>query len=748
MIRRLMESIKNLFSMKPFPQYIQSDRYDCGPSCLKIIAQYYGRKLNIEHLRTICRIGPEGVSMDGIITGAEDLGIKGFPAMVSFESLKEEVPLPCIAFWRDRHFLVVYKVTKSHVYVSDPSFGRVKYTINEFLQGWYNKPKYNEDDNGVLILLEPSADFYTNGNAKEISGIRTIVPYLKNYRRYLTQIVVGLIVGVFIQLLLPFITQSLVDKGINIGDIDFVYVLLAAQLTLFFSSSLISMLRGWLLLYIGARTSMLITSDYLVKLLRKSATFFDSKTPGDILQRINDSNRIESFLNATPETFFSYINASIFLFILGYYDMTIFAIFTGGTIIYTLWVWFFMKKREELDFKRFDASSSINSTLIQMVNGIQEILINGSEKKHRWDWEKNRVKYYKNSVSTLKLTQFQTLGGSVINELKNILITFTSAFLVINGELTLGSMLAIQYIVGQINGPLLSLVSFFRNLQDAKLSIKRFNEVEFLTEHEKTLNDNKLVKLSKEPQDIVLKNVSFSYSGLEDYVLKDLSLTIPKGKVTAIVGNSGGGKTTLMKLLLKLYLPTKGVISIGNTSIEHVNTTAWRSNCGTVMQDGYIFTDTIQNNITESRSTEVVNLDMLVNSINIANLQELINELPSGFNSIVGPSGASGRSLSGGQRQRVLIARAIYKDPGYLFLDEATSALDANNEKDIVNNLEAFQKDKTVVVIAHRLSTVKNADQIVVLDNGEIKEIGTHEELVKSRSYYYNLVKNQLELGN
>lgn len=745
----LFTRIMNVFGKKSFPSYLQSDQFDCGPVTLKLISEFYGKKLNLEQLRTLCRISPDGVSFKQIMAAAEEIGFRTLPALIDYETLCEEAPLPCIVFWRDRHFVVIYKITPKTVYVSDPSFGLVEYPKSEFLKAWHHNKDASDEDEATVLLLEPSGDFYKQEDSEPTEGLRGLLPYLKNYRSFLTQVFLGLLIGVVIQLAMPLITQSLVDKGINTKDIPFIYVLLIAQLTLFLSSSLISILRGWLMLYIGARISMLITSDYLIKLLRKSTSFFDSKTPGDILQRINDSNRLENFLNTAPESIFSYFNALIFLFILAYYSLTILLVFVIGTIIYTVWVWYFMKRRAVLDFKRFDASSGINSSLIQMINGIQEIRVNGSERRHIWSWEKNRVKYYKNAVSSLKLTQLQSIGGTFINELKNILITFISAFLVIEGEISLGAMLAIQYIIGQINGPLLSLIGFFRSIQDARLSLERFKEVEFITPEEEVLNDNTLLRLNDEADDIKLENLNFSYEGPNgEPVLKDISLTIPKGKVTAIVGNSGGGKTTLVKLLLKLYLPTSGSIRIGKSKLSHANSDSWRALCGTVMQDGYIFSDSILNNITESVSQEPVDTDRLLEAVRIANLEELINLLPAGFNSMIGPSGSSGRTLSGGQRQRVLIARAVYKNPHFLFFDEATSALDANNERSIVENLKEFQKNKTTVIIAHRLSTVKNADQIIVLDNGVIKEVGTHEELVELKGEYFNLVKNQLELGS
>ncbi len=732
-----------------FPFYKQIDQFDCGPACLKMVSKYFGRNFSSEHLRTVCNITPDGITVKSLAGGSEVLGFQALPASIRYEVLAEQAPLPCIAYWRDRHFLVVYKIARGNIYVADPSHGLIKYNKQEFIEAWQNSKKANDDSEGIVILLEPTNRFFEQEDTDFAKGLNGILPYLKNYHKYIIQIFIGLFVGSFIQLMLPFVTQKLVDKGINLGNLNFVYVLLAAQLMLFFSMAFLSIIRSWLLLYVGARVNMLIATDYLVKLLNKTVSFFDSKTPGDIIQRISESSRLESFLVSVPEAAFSYINALIFLFVLGYYSLNIFFIFIIGIALYTFWVWMFMKKRAVLDFKRFDASSGLNSKLIQIVTGIQEVKVNGSEKKHIRAWEKVRVQYYKTSVSTLKLSQLQSIGGNIINEVKNILITFSAALLVMDGKITLGGMLAIQFIVGQVNGPLLSLVGFFRTIQDAKLTMQRFNDIDYETSEQKLLNDNTLLKLPRETFDIQIKDLSFSYVGdIEQLVLKNINLQIPKGKVTAIVGDSGSGKTTLLKLLLKLYLPTSGEIMIGDSNLKHISSNSWRALCGTVMQDGYIFSDTITQNITESASEESVDIDKLLKAAKLANIEELINSLPSGFNSTIGAAGSSGRTLSGGQRQRVLIARSVYKNPKFLFFDEATSALDANNEKRIVDSLKEFYIGKTVIIIAHRLSTVKNADQIIVLEKGEIKEIGKHDELVARKGAYFTLVKNQLELAN
>lgn len=734
---------------KKFPFYRQHDQYDCGATCLRMISKYYGKTYNIERLRQLCSITMEGVSARGIIEGAEAIGIQALPALINFETLSNEAPLPCISYWRDRHFIIVYKVTKKAIHVADPLHGLLKYSKEEYIQGWQNRKDKEVDGKGIAILLEPSTDFYKqNGDEKKQNGIGLIYSYIKNDNRYVVQIILGLFGGTILQVAFPFLTQSIVDQGITTNDLNFIIVVLIAQMTLMLSSSIFTLIQGWLLLFVGSRASILIATDYLRKLLNKSLSFFDAKTSGDILQRINDSSRIERLISSAPGTVFSYLNAIIFLFILLYYSLSIFIVFVIGVVLYVLWVQRFMKKREELDFKRFEENSGTNTSLMQIVNGIQEIKVNNSELRRIWSWEEIRIRLYKTSISNLKLVQFQTIGGTVINQSKNIIITFLAAKGVIDGNMTLGMMLAIQYIVGQINMPLNSLIPFLRDIQDAKLSVERFTDINFKTDEEKTLNKKELPKVNNKPQDIVLDNLSFRYGGNRSpMVLKNINLVIPKGKVTAIVGMSGGGKSTLLKLLLKLYLPTEGKITVGNVNLNLTDTHSWRRICGNVMQDGYIFSDTIARNITESNSFGDYDETKIVESVKIANIYDFIENHPAGYNASIGPPGSSGRSLSGGEAQRILLARAVYKDPSYIFLDEATSALDANNEREIMQNLEAFFKNKTVIIIAHRLSTVRNADQIVVLKDGEISEVGKHDELIKNKGQYFSLVKNQLEVG-
>lgn len=733
--------------MPSFPFYRQLDHMDCGPSCIRMVAKHYGKTYSGEYLREKCYITREGVSMLGMSDAAEAIGIRSLMVSVDFECLKEEVPLPCIAHWRQRHFVVVYKISKTHIYVADPGFGKIKYSREKFLQGWlYNK---REDEDGILLLLEPSPEFYgleeQKGNHQTRQGLGFLSPYFKPYGRYLVQLLLGLIAASVIQLIFPFLTQSIVDYGINQQNISFIYLILAGQLMLFFSQSAVGLIRSWILLHLGTRVNIAIISDFLIKVMKLPISFFDSKRIGDLLQRIEDHRRIEHFLSSTSlDVVFSAFSLLIFGIILAFYSRFIFFIFFIGTLLYLIWVLFFVKKRAVLDYKRHDESAENRSNMIQLIQGMQEIKLNNSEKRRRWEWEGIQARLFNISIKSLALEQYQNIGGTFINELKNILITFIAATSVIEGKITLGMMLAIQYILGQLNGPINSFLRFVQSTQDAKISIDRLTEIhgkeDEIDEYQQSIHE------IPETADIHLEDVSFQYGGPSSrFVLQNLSVSIPRGKVTAIVGASGSGKTTLLKLLLKFYPCTSGSILIGRTPIDQINSRHWRQSCGVVMQDGFIFSDTIARNITESNSEGLISKDRLKQAVEIANLGDLIETLPMGFQTNLSWNGVK---LSGGEEQRVLIARAVYKEPEFLLFDEATSALDANNERIIMENLQAFYEGRTVLVIAHRLSTVKQADQIIVLDQGKIVEVGNHQDLTALRGTYYTLVKNQLELGN
>ena len=733
--------------LKKFPFYKQLDHADCGPSCLRMIAKYYGKIVTREHFIEESKQNKLGSSISGLADAAESVGLKTLLVNIPFDTLKDEAPLPCIAYWRQKHFVIVYKITKTKVYVADPAHGLITYSIQQFLDGWILQDDSEGNGKGLLLLIEPSTDFsrIEKQSNESNKGIKFLIPYFSKYKKVLVQLLLGILAGSVIQLTIPFITQAVVDYGINYQNIDFIYIMLFAQLMLFFSQSVISIIRDWLLLHLGAKINIALVSDFLVKLMKLPIHFFESKMIGDLMQRVSDHKRIEVFLSTqTLNIVFSVFSMIIFGIVLFYFNNYIFLCYLIGTILYILWVLIFMKKRARLDYLSFDQASHNQSNFIQLINGMQEIKLNNSERRRRWEWEAIQVKLYKISIKGLSLTQFQRNGGMIISEFKNILITFIAAKAVIDGQLTLGTMLSIQYIIGQLNNPIRLFIGFIQSYQDARISLERLVEI-----HTKEDENDETKKLSSElPSDktVNFENVSFRYGASSSpLVLENISLTLPAGKITAIVGASGSGKTTLLKLLLKFYKIQQGKIRVSNRELLDVETKSWRSKCGVVMQDGYIFNDSIARNITESDSEGIIDKEKLLKSVKIANLYSFIESLPAGYNTKLGEEGVS---LSGGQMQRILIARAVYKNPDYLFFDEATSSLDANNEKVIMENLEDFYKGKTVVVVAHRLSTVKNADQIIVLDDGKIIEKGNHQELSMKKGAYYELVKNQLELGN
>lgn len=731
--------------MKRFPHYKQLDFKDCGPTCIKIIAKYYGRVINIQALRNLAETTRAGSSLYNLSESAEKIGFHTIGVKLNYEKLNLEVPLPCIVHWNRNHFIVVYKIKKGQVYVSDPAHGLLAYTKEQFIKHWIGNNATEKTEAGFSLLLEPTPKFYGDNllNEEENSfNFSFISKYLLKYKRFVWQLAIGLLAGSVIELIVPFLTQSIVDIGIKNQDIHFIYLILIAQLFLFFGRTVLEIVGGWILLHLSTRINISLISDFFIKLMNLPISFFDTKMTGDLLQRINDHRRIEKILTTSSlNVLFSMINLIVFSIVIAYYSLQIFLIFLIGSVIYFFWAIVFLERRRDLDYKRFSEVSREQSKVIELINGMQEIKLHNAERRMRWNWEFVQARLFKVGIKSLYLEQTQTVGSSFINELKNILITVFSAKLVIEGEITLGMMMAISYIVGQLNAPVIQLINFLRDAQDAKISLDRLGEIHNKQDEEK--EGQKKIKNIPSNRDIVLKNVSFRYTGGLEPVIKELNLVIPAKKVTAIVGVSGSGKTTLMKLLLKFYNLDKGEIFVGDHNITDISQRTWRDYCGVVMQEGYIFNNTITQNI--AVGVDYVDNEKLLNAVNVANIKSYIDGLPLGFNTKIGIEGVG---LSTGQKQRLLIARAVYKNPEFLFFDEATSALDANNEKIIMENLDEFFTGKTVIIIAHRLSTVKNAHQIVVLDKGKIVEIGNHKELTKLKGAYYNLVKNQLELGN
>ena len=727
--------------MKIFPNYKQTEAKDCGPTCIKIIAKHYGSLINTQQLRSLSETTRAGSSLLGLSEAVESVGFKSLGVKLSFKKLLE-APLPCIIHWHKNHYVVLYKIKKDTIYISDPAHGLITFTKKEFIKHWIGNNANENTEEGIALLIEPTPKFYQSEfEEDEEFGFSFIFKYLFKYKKFLIQIIIGLLAGSLLQLILPFLTQSVVDVGIKNQDINFVYLILIAQLFLFVGKAALEIIRSWILLHLSTRINISLISDFFIKLMKLPISYFDVRMTGDLLQRINDHKRIERILTTSSLTvLFSFFNLIIFSLVLGYYSLQIFGVFVIGSILYFTWVLFFFKKRKELDYKRFSEVSSEQSKVIELINGMQEIKLHNAEKRMRWNWEYVQARLFKVATKSLALEQTQSVGSNFINELKNMFVTILSAKLVIDGDITLGMMMAISYIVGQLNGPIIQLISFMRDVQDAQISIDRLGEIHNM-EDEENLEDENLTEIPKSAN-IILNNISFRYTGGLEPVLKDLSLEIPVNKTTAIVGVSGSGKTTLMKLLLGFYKVDEGEIMINNFNLNNISPKEWRRNCGVVMQEGYIFNDTIAKNIAVGE--DYVDKEKLKHAINVANISDYIESLPLGYNTKIGSEGSG---LSTGQKQRLLIARSIYKNPKYLFFDEATSALDTNNEKVIMGNLNTFFKDKTAVVIAHRLSTVQNAHQIVVLDKGKIIEQGNHKELIEFKGSYYHLVKNQLNLG-
>lgn len=727
-----------------FPFYKQHDSMQCGITCLQMICKYYGKEYSLESLSRYCFATTEGVSMLGISEAANKLGLHTICGRVTMEQLPQ-APLPCILHWSQNHFVILYKIKNNKkFYIADPGKGLVTYTEKEFKNHWISTQSKGEEK-GIAMFIQPTPAFH------ELSGETTnrkrsfnfLFGYIKQYRRYFGQIILGALVGCVLQLIFPFLTQAIVDIGITHQNLGIIYLILLGQLILTISRTSVDFIRRWILLHISMRINISLVSDFFIKLLKLPMSFFDTKLMGDLIQRMNDHNRVEKFLTTQMlNVTFSLLSFIVFGCVLLGYNIFIFLIFLTGSILYGIWIAIFLKKRKLLDYELFEKQAMNNNKTYQFITSMQEIKLQNCEQRRRWEWEDVQADLFQVNMKSLKLQQTQEAGSIFINEVKNIIITVLAATAVIHGQMTLGMMLAVQYIIGQLNAPVEQLMNFLYSLQDVKISLERINEIHEMENEEN--NKEALNAFHDRDKSLSFKNADFKYDPHNpNKTLDGINITIPEGKVTAIVGTSGSGKTTMIKLLLGYYPLLAGEITIGSTDLQKYNLKWWRKHCGVVMQDGVIFSESIARNIAVDDGE--IDKERLLQAARIACIDNYIQTLPLKYNTLIGQDGIG---LSQGQKQRILIARAVYKNPDYIFLDEATNALDANNERAIVENLMEFYKGKTVVIVAHRLSTVKNADQLIVIERGKIIETGTHTELIDRQGAYYHLVKNQLELGS
>jgi ATP-binding cassette, subfamily B, bacterial len=740
----------------PYPFHFQLDHFDCGPACLRMIASYYGKSYSLDFLRENCYITREGVSLLGISQAAEKIGFNTLMVKTKISPLIDESPLPAILHWNHEHFVVLYDVyTKKRPFqkqgklvfvIADPGHGITKIHEQAFRKCWLS----GDSEKGIALLIEPTPKFYGEaGFSNNRKGFRYLLNYLGPFRKELILLSLSMVLSTLIAIAFPYLTKGIVDKGILSKNSRIILLFSLSQLVLFLTSTAIDILKSWITLHMNSKISLNIVSDFLKKLLNLPIRFFDSKSVGDVSQRIADHHRIENFLTGdVMNSFFSILNIIVFSFILLFYSFDIWMIFLVLSCISILWMFKFQKKREQLDYVRFIQSKAIQEKMYEMIVGMQEIKLFASEQSKRLKWEALQQKTYDLTIKSLMLEQYQQTGFNFFNYLKNIVVSFLAAIAVMNGKMTLGVMLSISYIMGQINSPLEQLRRFFKSSQDARLSLDRLQEVhQKMNEDDEVIQDGAALSENQNDstdlhEDIIFENVSFQYQGPRSpFVINNLSLKFVKGQITAVVGTSGSGKTTLLKLMLGFYKPTQGIIRIGTRRLSQLRPRTWRAQCGTVMQDGYIFYDTITNNIVLDGNE--VDMARFEEALSTSNTDEFVSEMPLGYNTKIGSSGIG---LSGGQKQRILIARAVYKNPNYIFLDEATSSLDANNESQIMQKLNKFFQGKTVVIVAHRLSTVKNANHIVVLEGGKIVERGKHGQLAEQRGKYFELVRNQLEL--
>ncbi len=734
----------NLFRSKAIKWIRQHDSMQCGVACLAMICRHYGKRYSLEYLDGFCHANVAGVSMLGIAEGAGCVGLETSTFAATTDELVE-IKLPCILHWNQNHFVVLYDISRNggRYRVADPGKGLIDYSRNELESHWISN-RTDDGPSGIVMQLEPTEKFYRHDHDRngEKRSFRFMMGYLRQYKRYFFQIFCGLLLGCLLQLIMPFLTQSIVDIGIRHKDIGFIWLVLLGELMIVVGRTATDFIRRWLLLHISMRINISLVSDFFIKLLKLPMSFFDTKLMGDLLQRIGDHSRVQNFLTGqTLNIIFSFLSFIIFGIVLLVYNRLIFLVFTICSVGYGGWIAMFLSRRKVLDYELFEQQAKNQNRTYQFITSMQEIKLQDCERRRRWEWEDTQADLFAVQMKSLKLQQTQEAGSIFINEVKNILITVLAATAVINGEMTLGEMLAVQYIIGQLNSPVSQFMQFIYSLQDVRISLERINEIHEGRNEE--TQENQATGFASE-KSIAMDNIDFKYDphALKK-TLEGISFDIPEGKVTAIVGASGSGKTTLIKLMLGYYPVMSGSISIAGRNINEYNLKWWRRHCGVVMQDGVIFSESIARNIAVDDNE--IDPERLREAARIACIDDYVMSLPLKYDTKIGRDGVG---LSQGQKQRILIARAVYKNPDFIFLDEATNALDARNERAIVENLDVFYRGRTVVVVAHRLSTVRNADRIIVLDGGRVVETGNHDSLIERKGAYYNLVKNQLELGS
>lgn len=723
---------------KRFPVEYQMDSQDCGPASLKIIARHFGKFYSLQFLRDRCGITKEGVSLLDLSTGAESIGLRTLAVKCKIDDIITNIAFPAIIFWNNSHFIVVYNADKKYVWVSDPAKGRVKYTHREFREGWYQK----DEKQGVLLAVEPTTDFRNSKaeDAQKKNSFSNILKYFLPYKKDFAFVFLIMLMVTLLQGLLPFISKAVIDVGVKTSDVNFINMVLIGNISILLSVTIFNVIRDWILMHITSRVNIALISDYLIKLMKLPVTFFENKLLGDILQRAQDHERVRSFImNNSLSLIFSTFTFILFSVILLIYNAVIFYIFIAGSVLYVVWVLLFLSIRRKLDWEYFGLISRNQSYWVETVSAIQDIKIYNYEKHRRWKWEEIQARLYWVNKRVLTVTNTQNLGAQFIENIKNMAIVFFCAVAVINGKITFGVMISTQFIIGMLNGPLVQFINFIVSGQYARISFLRINEIRQLEDEDELLTIGTNTTILPEDKTITLENVHFQYTANSQPVLRNIFLTIPENKTTAFVGGSGSGKSTLLKLLIRLYKTSYGDIKIGGLNINLINLKQWRNMCGVVMQDGKTFNDTVLNNIV--LDDEHIDYDKLREVCQIAQIETEINEMPKGFETIIGENG---RGLSGGQKQRLLIARALYRNPKLLFLDEATNSLDVINERKITEALNGAFKNRTVIVVAHRLSTIRNADRIVVLDKGYIVEVGNHEALMEKKGYYFSLVSSQM----